>query len=122
MNDNYELLRIAILSQAVKDYRKALRKKDEAKINYFERWFLSDWGQYLSEDIGEAIIEKCKQRSFSRNHFITIDGVTKTMAEWAKEKGIAVQTISNRINTLGWDEQVAVTTPTKKARGRICLR
>lgn len=61
MPEGYEELRCAIVLQAVKDYRKALKygKPHEAKA--LEKWFLSEWGQLLSRDNGAYIIEKVKQ-------------------------------------------------------------
>ena len=41
------------------------------------------------------------------------------MAEWAQRIGISVQTLSNRVNTYGWSEEKALTTPVKKqVKGR----
>lgn len=62
MDIDYDMLRFAIIQQAVKDYESALRGRDEGKRAALERWFLSDWGQLLSEYMGEQIIEKCKGR------------------------------------------------------------
>ena len=58
---DYEPLRIAILRQAVVDYKRALKRKDPAKIAELERFFLSEYGQFLSNYSGRYIIEKCKQ-------------------------------------------------------------
>lgn len=62
----YERLRTEIVKSAVNDYKNALKKskrigckcKDETEL---EKWFLSKWGQLLSGDNGEYIIEKCRQ-------------------------------------------------------------
>ena len=62
MDNNYDILRFAIIWQAVKDYESALRKRDEGECITLERWFLSDWGQLLSCYTGEQIIKKCKVR------------------------------------------------------------
>ena len=59
---DYDVLRFAIIQQAVKDYESALRRRNESKFLTLERWFMSDWGQFLSGDLGEQIIEKCKER------------------------------------------------------------
>ena len=60
----YERLRTEIIKAAVYDLKKAIRKSnrlgavcDEQKK--MESWFLSSWGQLLSGDNGEYIIEKC---------------------------------------------------------------
>lgn len=60
----YERLRIEIVKSAVFDLKKALKKsarigevcEEQKKL---ERWFLSKWGQMLSGDNGELIIDKC---------------------------------------------------------------
>lgn len=59
---NYKNLAIAILYQAAKDYQSALATNDEKRIAYFEKWFVGDWAQLLSDDMGEVIIEVCKKR------------------------------------------------------------
>lgn len=40
----------------------------------------------------------------------------KTLAEWARELGVKPDTIVARIKLLGWSEEKAVTTPSRKAR------
>lgn len=62
----YDRLRTEIVRSVVKDLKKAMRKSarlglvcDEQKN--LEKWFLSKWGQFLCEDRGEYIIEKCRQ-------------------------------------------------------------
>lgn len=45
-----------------------------------------------------------------RNHHITIDGVTKTVTEWAEQYGLNYKMIYFRLSR-GWDERRAVTTP-----------
>lgn len=37
--DGYTNVRVGILQQAIKDYKRALRRKDKGTIKYFERWF-----------------------------------------------------------------------------------
>ena len=66
MNEGYENLRCAIVLQAVKDYRRALkfggsRYGSRYDIESLERWFLSDWGQTLSCNNGARIIETVKR-------------------------------------------------------------
>ena len=57
----YERLRVAIIHQAIYDYKKALKKKNGGSIRALERWFKSDWGEALSGNNGSYIIEKCRQ-------------------------------------------------------------
>ena len=59
---NHKNLAYAILQQAVKDYQTALQKGNEDRIAYFENWFVSDWAQFLSDDMGEIIIERCRKQ------------------------------------------------------------
>lgn len=64
--EGYERLRTQIVRSAVKDYENALRKSNRLgaackEQRELERWFLSNWGQLLSGDNGEYIIEKCRK-------------------------------------------------------------
>lgn len=62
----YERLRTEVVRSAVQDYKHALRKSAKEgrkcdKEKALERFFLSGWGQLLSGDNGEVIIEKCRE-------------------------------------------------------------
>ena len=75
LDNGYERVRYEILSLAIKDYKHALRLKAKGRpamvkvqnLNVLmsdvalENWFLSDWGQALSGNNGELIIELCKK-------------------------------------------------------------
>ena len=50
-------LRTAILNQAALDYRNG----NDKQRTVLEDWFLSEWGQFLSNDMGEVIIERLKR-------------------------------------------------------------
>ena len=68
----YERLRIEVVRSATNDLKRALRKsnKSGAICNEqiaMERWFLSPWGQMLSGDNGEYIIERC-HKSYKATH------------------------------------------------------
>lgn len=58
---DYTEIRAAILRQAVKDYKKALEFRRYAERAKLEKFFLSSWGQWLSGNIGEYLIDRCKQ-------------------------------------------------------------
>ena len=66
MPAEWEELRTAILRQAVEDYKQALRDEAEGRMNTrrdcrsdaLRAFFLSPWGQYLSYNHGEMILEK----------------------------------------------------------------
>lgn len=47
----------------------------------------------------------------SNNHVCTINGVSKTLTEWAEQFNINYAIIRDRINELGWDVEEAITTP-----------
>lgn len=59
--DGYELIRVAIIRQAIRDYRAVLRTKNFHAQKSLERFFLGEWGQLLSDGHGEYIIERCKK-------------------------------------------------------------
>lgn len=60
--NNYEYLMIAIVQQAAKDYRTALKRQNKKQVVRLEKWFVGDWAQLLSNDMGEIIIKKCRSQ------------------------------------------------------------
>ena len=62
IDDIYVHLKTAILEQAVKDYRTALKRNDTYLADYLERWFMSGWGEFLSNNSGAFIVEKVKKQ------------------------------------------------------------
>ena len=66
-------LRIEIVMSAVSDYKRALKKSDRLgticeEQKRLERWLLCPWGQALSGDNGEYIIEKCHKTYKTGTH------------------------------------------------------
>ena len=62
----YERLRVEIVRSVVRDLEKAIRKSNRQgaiceEQKSLERWLLSKWGQFLSGDNGEYIIERCRK-------------------------------------------------------------
>lgn len=49
-----------------------------------------------------------QMRNTRSNRFLTLDGVTKTLAEWGVHTGIATETIWDRLNN-GWSVSDALT-------------
>lgn len=47
----------------------------------------------------------------SRNHFITYNGETKTLAQWSRAMGMSYSKLKSRINKYGWSVEKALTTP-----------
>lgn len=54
---------------------------------------------------------KTQNNNTSRNHWITFDGQTKTMAQWSEITGISYAAIKSRLNKHGWSVERALTTP-----------
>ena len=65
----YLELQIAIINQANEDYRTALMENKRKKIEKLEKFYLSTWGQLLTDYNGENIISRIrrevKNESFS---------------------------------------------------------
>lgn len=53
-------------------------------------------------------------RNTRRNVPLTFQGRTMILKDWAREIGIAYLTLWNRLFTLGWDIEKALTTPAGK--------
>ncbi|MGI5274748.1 hypothetical protein ACQEUU_37325 [Nonomuraea sp. CA-218870] len=53
------------------------------------------------------------------NEVLTINGETKTIAEWARETGLKYHTLFQRIFKLGWSVERALTQPTRPLRRRV---
>lgn len=51
-----------------------------------------------------------QQNNKRNNHYITYDGQTMTMKQWADKTGIKYQKLKDRINKCGWDVARALTT------------
>ena len=65
--------------------------------------------------------ENCRWASASeqnsntrRNHLITYNNKTQTMAQWAQEIGIPQRTLESRLNRSHWSIERALTTPSKR--------
>jgi len=56
-------------------------------------------------------VEQNTNRSMA--HFITFDGKTMTVTQWAKYVGIERSTLDRRINHLHWTIEKSLTTPVK---------
>ena len=56
-----------------------------------------------------------------RNHFLTAHWKTQTMSDWARETGINVDVIKDRVNRLNWSDEEAVSIPTMRMGGKRWL-
>ena len=61
--EGFENLRTAILRQAATDYIKALQDGKQAEASKIERFFKSEWGEFLSGGHGDFLISECKRRA-----------------------------------------------------------
>jgi hypothetical protein len=63
MREVYDIepLCAAILRRAAKDYIISLKRKDLYAIASLERFFMSDWGQLMSRNQGQHIINLCRE-------------------------------------------------------------
>lgn len=68
---------------------------------------------YSLENCRWATISE-QMNNMSTNHRVTINGVTKTMAQWIVLSGIKSSTVHQRINAYGWSIYDSLFTPTKK--------
>jgi hypothetical protein len=62
-DDGLSYLRVAILQRAMHDYIRALKHKDGLNISKLERFFKSEWGELLSNNRGNLLIEECRKRA-----------------------------------------------------------
>jgi hypothetical protein len=54
-----------------------------------------------------------QNRNTVQNHWMTLNGRTQCMTDWAKEVGIDRGVIKMRVNKLGWSDAKALTTPVR---------
>lgn len=115
-----------------KDYGGRGIKVCEEWSNYFTAFY--DWSisngykKGLSIDRidnnGDYCPENCRwidhrkqMNNTRRNRFITFNGETKTISEWAKNLGYSSSIIRDRLK-LGWTIEKAITTPVRKIHKR----
>ena len=58
MNEWVNELRVAIILNAIEDYKKAVAKNKLKKARELKEWFLSEWAEDLSGDMGKSIIKR----------------------------------------------------------------
>ena len=73
-------------------------------------------GDYEPENC-RWITRKEQAQNRESNHRLTLDGVTRTLAEWANACGVKADTIGRRLR-LGWSAEKALTTPVAGRRRR----
>ena len=54
------------------------------------------------------------------NHYLTFNGKTQSIAEWARELGVSDSVIRHRLSKLGWSVEKTLTTPLQKSYRKRC--
>lgn len=69
------------------------------------------------EPLNTRIVTDAENRNNKRNSaYLVLHGEKKTMSQWAKETGIKVSTIRERIVSRQWSHEKTLTTPVKKRK------
>jgi hypothetical protein len=74
-------------------------------------------GPYAPDNVRWATAKQ-QARNMVTNRLLTLNGVSKCVAEWAEELGISTNVINARINQMQWDPVRALTTPVRKLSKR----
>lgn len=103
-------------------------------ITICERWnnfenFLADMGKRPSpehsldrkDNNGNYEPNNCRwadpetqHTNTSQNVFLSLNGITKTLGQWARHAGLKIPTLHVRIHTLGWTLEKALSTPVRR--------
>lgn len=75
--DAYHALVNAIVMQAVKDYRTALKDDDTQVKHECERFFRSSWFTFLTDVDGEIIIREVRRQNNTKRTEIYLKGIDK---------------------------------------------
>ena len=66
-------------------------------------------------------VDKLTQTNNCRtNHYLTFDGKTQSIAEWARELGVSDSVIRQRLSKLGWSVEKTLTTPLLRYYKKRC--
>ena len=60
-DDGIKYLAMAIVFQAVQDYKKALKHNDKVEIYNLEKWFRGNWYKTLCSIDGDYLIKKIRK-------------------------------------------------------------
>ncbi len=70
-------------------------------------------GDYTPENC-QWIVQKRQANNKRNNRLLTLDGVTKTLADWSRELGINQSTLTQRLNAYNWTVEKTLTKPVGK--------
>lgn len=62
---------------------------------------------------------KVQQNNKRNNRYLTFNGRTQTLTQWAEELGMSEDALSTRINQHGWSVEKSLTTPVRQAERMI---
>lgn len=107
------------------EFRRREEKENEPEgVRLYFQCFkaLSKSEQYQVEEIDKGyepcnchwVTMKEQNRNTRRTHYLTYNGQTKPLTDWADERQIPRATLDARINKLGWSVEKALTTEVKK--------
>lgn len=122
-----------MISRCTKPTDRAYSRYGGRGITVCDSWlrfanFLADMGERPADMTLERIDnnlgyvpDNCRWATYKEqnnnrrdNRFITLNGETKTMAQWCEQLGLPQKTISQRINGYGWSPERALTEPIRK--------
>lgn len=130
--DGYLTLAVAIVYQAALDYETAWKHfkrtgERTERLDECEEFFKSRWGRQCSFGKAEFIMESIQKGvpvyidgkilRGEKHKFITFNGETKRMSDWARHLGITTTALSKRLKR-GWTIEEALTTEGGKSRAK----
>ena len=77
-------------------------------------------GNYCPENC-RWVTPKEQMSNTTRNIKVTINGITKCVAEWCEEYGILQTTVYQRVTNFGWNYHDAITTPVRTRNRMITI-
>ena len=114
-NKNYGKRGIKNLWKSFEDFRNDMYKSYEAHVKKFSEKQttidrIDNNGHYSKENCRWATYRE-QLKNKGNNHFITFNGKTLCLTEWAKKLDMNSLTLSGRINYSKWSIKKALTTP-----------
>ena len=77
----------------------------------------NNYGDYTTRNC-IWVLHSLQARNKRNNRYVTFNGVTKLLVEWANEVGVSYKELHRRIISRGWSVETALTTPVRLRRGQ----